>query len=213
MRDPFPDRLRLPLEFDPKRLAADLDGLSGIAWTSHFVAQNYEGEWSVIALRAPADARHPVRMIVSEPGCTNFVDTPALAASPYFRLVLAAFACPLLSVRLMRLGAGSTIKEHHDYDLSFDQGTVRIHIPVMTNDDVDFRLNGEPCVMPVGSAWYLRLADPHSVSNRGASDRVHLVIDAGVNGWLRGLFAEARAAVLPGGPRAGNSPAAAAVEG
>ena len=45
--------------------------------------------------------------------------------------------------------------------------------------------------MPAGSAWYLRLSDPHSVANRGAGPRVHLVIDAAVNGWLAGLFAAA----------------------
>lgn len=184
-----PDRLRLPLDFDPARLKADLDGLTGIAWTSHFVTQNYEGDWSVIALRAPADARHPIRMIVSEPGCTDFIDTPALAASPYFRQVLAAFACPLLAVRLMRLAPDSTIKEHHDNDLSFEQGTVRIHVPVATNDEVEFCLNGVRCVMPAGSAWYLRLSDPHSVANHGPTDRVHMVIDAAVNGWIEGLLA------------------------
>jgi len=187
-----PDRLRLPLDFDPIRLKADLAGLTGIAWTSHFVTQNYEGDWSVIALRAPADARHPIRMIVSEPGCTEFIDTPALAASPYFRQVLAAFACPLLAVRLMRLAPGSTIKEHHDHDVSFEQGTVRIHIPVATNDAVDFRLNGTRCVMPAGSAWYLRLSDPHGVANHGPTDRVHMVIDAGVNGWVEALLARGR---------------------
>jgi hypothetical protein len=194
---PFPDRLRLPLAFDPARLAADLDGLTGIAWTSHFVAQNYQGDWSVIALRTPADAGHPARMIVPEPGRTSLVDTPALAASPYFRQVLAAFTCPLLAVRLMRLGPASIIKEHHDHDLSFEQGTVRIHVPIMTNDDVDFRLNGVGCTMPAGSAWYLRLSDPHSVSNCGIRSRVHMVIDATVNGWLRGLFVEALAAATP----------------
>ena len=188
---PFPDRLRLPLAFDPARLATDLAGLSGIAWTSHFVTQNYEGNWEVIALRAPADARHPIQMIVSEPGHSDYVDTPALAASPYFRQVLAAFACPLLAVRLMRLTPGSTIKEHHDLDLSFEQGTVRLHVPVVTNDAVDFRLNGNPCPMPAGSAWFLRLSDPHSVANHGATDRVHMVIDATANGWLRSLFADA----------------------
>jgi hypothetical protein len=187
----FPDRLRLPLGFDPERLRADLDGLSGIAWTRHFVTQNYEGDWSAIALRAPAGARHPIRMIVSEPGCTDFVETPALAALPYFRVVLAAFACPLLSVRLMRLAAGSAIKEHRDHDLAFEDGTVRIHVPVVTNDAVDFRLNGRRCVMPAGSAWYLRLSDPHSVANRGAADRVHMVVDAVADGWLEGLFARA----------------------
>ena len=188
---PFPDRLCLPLAFDPAGLASDLGGLSGIAWTSHFVEQNYQGDWSVIALRAPAGARHPIQMIVSEPGRNDFVDTPALAASPYFRQVLAAFDCPLLAVRLMRLTPGSVIKEHHDHDLSFEDGTVRIHVPVVTNDAVDFRLNGTSCRMQAGSAWYLRLSDPHSVANRGTTDRVHMVIDASANGWLRTLLADA----------------------
>ena len=88
----------------------------------------------------------------------------------------------------MRLAPGSVIKEHRDHDLSFEQGMVRIHIPVVTNEGVDFRLNGLRCVMPAGSSWYLRLSDPHSVANRGADDRVHLVIDAGVNDWVAALF-------------------------
>jgi hypothetical protein len=105
--------------------------------------------------------------------------------------VLAAFACPLQAVRLMRLAPGSVIKEHHDHDLSFEQGMVRIHIPVVTNERVDFRLNGARVAMPAGSSWYLRLSDPHSVANRGADDRVHLVIDAGVNDWVAALFERA----------------------
>ena len=99
----------------------------------------------------------------------------------YFRAVLEAFACPLLAVRLMRLAPGSLIKEHRDHELSFEEGVVRIHIPVVTNDGVDFRLNGRRCTMPAGSSWYLRLSDPHSVANSGPADRVHMVIDAVVN--------------------------------
>jgi len=91
----------------------------------------------------------------------------------------------------MRLAPGSVIKEHHDHDLSFEQGMVRIHIPVATNEGVDFRLNGARVAMPAGSSWYLRLSDPHSVANRGAADRVHLVIDAGVNDWVAALFERA----------------------
>jgi hypothetical protein len=94
-------------------------------------------------------------------------------------------------VRLMRLARGSIIKEHRDHDLAFEHGTVRIHVPVTTNDGVDFRLNGVRCVMLAGSAWYLRLADPHSVADRGETDRVHLVIDATVNDWVADLLARA----------------------
>ena len=71
-----------PHRFRPRRAASDLAGLSGIAWTSHFVKQNYEGDWSVIALRAPAGARHPIQMIVSEPGQFDFVDTPPSPPRP-----------------------------------------------------------------------------------------------------------------------------------
>jgi hypothetical protein len=44
---------------------------------------------------------------------------------------------------------------------------VRILIPVVTNEGIDFRLNGTRVVMPAGSRWHLRLCDPHSVANRG----------------------------------------------
>lgn len=58
----FPDRLRLPLDFDPTRLAADMAAISAGSWIAHFVTQNYDGDWSVIPLRGPAGARHPVQM-------------------------------------------------------------------------------------------------------------------------------------------------------
>jgi hypothetical protein len=187
----FPDRLRLPLAYDPVRLAADMEAISASGWIAHFVTQNYDGDWSVIPLRGPAGARHPIQMIYSDPTCTEFADTPLLAAAPYLRQVLASLACPLQAARLMRLSPGSVIREHRDHDLAFEDGTVRLHIPVTTNDGVDFRLNGVRCVMPAGSAWYLRLANPHSVANRGDTDRVHLVIDATVNDWVRALFERA----------------------
>lgn len=189
----FPDRLRLPLRFDPVRLAADLESLASERWIDHFVKDNYDGDWSVIPLRANATARHPVTMIYSDPSCAEFADTPFLSGCWYFREVLAAFACPLQAARLMRLGPGSLIKEHRDFDLSFEQGSVRLHIPVVTNPRVEFLINRERVILEAGSVWYLRLSDPHSVSNRGSSGRVHLVIDALVNPWIQALFAAASA--------------------
>jgi len=189
--DLFPDRLRLPLDFDPARLAADMAAIAGGGWIAHFVTQNYDGDWSIIPLRAQAGAAHPVQMIYSNPAATVFEDLPVLGAAPYLCAVLDAFSCPLQAVRLMRLAPGSLIKEHRDHDLRFEDGTVRIHIPVVTNDAVDFRLNGTRCAMAAGTCWYLRLSDPHSVANRGRDDRIHLVIDATVNAWVRALLERA----------------------
>ena len=184
----FPDRLRLPLWFAPDLLRRDLDTASAHGWTRHFVAQNYEGDWSVIPLRCAAGETHPVRMIYPDPTARSFVDTPLLEHCPGFRRVLASFDCPLRVVRLMRLTPGSVINEHTDLDLSFEDGTVRVHIPVTTNERVAFYLNGSQVVLEAGSAWYLRLSDPHRVANNGTADRVHLVVDADVNAWVEALF-------------------------
>ena len=186
----FPDRLQLPLSFDPTLLRRDLDALSSDDWTSHFVTQNYQGDWSVIPLRAAAGATHPVMRIYSDPTATVFEDTPMLAACGYFQQVLAAFQCDVRSVRLMRLTPGSVIKEHSDHDLDVAMGAARVHVPITTSPQVEFLLNGSRVEMEPGSAWYLRLADPHAVANRGTEDRVHLVLDAVVNDWVRGLFAD-----------------------
>jgi len=188
MPEKFPDRLRLPLSFDPDLLARDLRSLTSVEWIDHFVKQNYDGHWSVIPLRGTAGARHPVMMIYPDPTATVFEDTPMLASCAYFREVLAAFHCPLQAVRLMRLTPGSRIKEHTDLELGIEHGTARIHIPVVTNEDVEFYLNGSRVVMTAGSAWYLRLSDPHSVYNKGGAERVHLVIDAVVNDWMLTMF-------------------------
>jgi Aspartyl/Asparaginyl beta-hydroxylase len=188
MRMRLPDRLRLPFTFDPERLARDLRGFSSDGWIKHFVPQNYEGDWSVIPLRGKAGARHPVMMIYSDPTCREFEETPMLAACPYFREVLDTFAAPLRAVRLMRLTPGSVIKEHADLELSVEEGTVRIHVPVVTNAAVEFYVNRSRIVLEAGTSWYLRLSDPHSVVNRGTTDRVHMVIDAQVNDWISDML-------------------------
>ncbi len=187
----LPDRIKLPLSFDADALVADLERLLREAWTAHFVPQNYAGDWSVLPLRAPAGATHPIMQITSPPDCKDWVDTQWMALCPAIQAAIAQFEAPLGAVRLMRLGPGSQILEHNDHDLSADMGAARLHIPVITNPDVDFRVNGVPVTMAPGECWYLRLADPHSVHNRGETARIHLVIDAEVNEWLADTLSKA----------------------
>jgi hypothetical protein len=184
------DRIRLSFRFDASRLQSDLEHAHAKfgEWVAHFVESNYEGDWSVIPLRGRADARHAVEMIYSDPGTTEFADGPILDVCPYFRRVLAQFECPIGAVRLMKLSPGSKIKEHQDFDLKLEDGFARFHVPILTNPGVEFYLNGVRVVMQVGECWYLRLSDPHHVSNNGDSDRIHLVIDAVANDWLRMLL-------------------------
>ncbi len=192
----IPDRVRLPFVFDEARLCADLDKLLRHDWTEHFVRQNYDGMWDVLPLRSKAGATHPIMMIYSDSTATEFDDGPMLAEVPYMREVLAALRSPLRSVRLMRLTPGSSIKEHDDLDLSAELGTARIHVPITTNPDVEFMVNRTLVTMKPGEMWYLRLSDPHSVANRGTTDRVHLVIDTVVDDWLMELLQKAVAPAI-----------------
>jgi hypothetical protein len=171
---------KLPLRFDPEPLRRDLELIALDAWTPHFNTGYYEGDWSGIALRSVGGVES---QLYPDPSAT-FADTTILAACPNIRNVLAAFDCPLESVRLLRLGPCSTIKEHTDLNLSFEDGTLRVHIPVATNEKVDFYVNYEKLVMAPGEAWYINFNLPHRVDNRGNTDRIHLVLDCVVNEWL-----------------------------
>lgn len=193
MRDGFalPDRIKLPVAFDPALLARDLQALTETDWIDHFLTDRYEGDWTVLPLRGPKDAIHPVMMIATTPGVKAFADVPALASCPTFRAVIDSFDAEVRGVRLLRLTPGSAIKEHTDHEYTGDDGTLRIHIPVVTNPNVVFLLNGKRIVMDAGSAWVLRLNDPHSVANNGATDRVHMLVDLTMNDRLAAMLRDA----------------------
>lgn len=180
--------MRLPIDLDAAALAEEVRRLSAEDWVDHRVRQNYEGAWRVVPLRAAAGETHKLRMIFSDPGATSFVDTPYLDRMPAMRAALARFECPLRSVRLMRLTAGSRIKPHCDPGLDAAAGLARLQVPIETDDAVEFRLNDRPVAMAPGSVWYLRLTDPHSVANRSLGDRTHLVVDTIVDEWLADML-------------------------
>lgn len=178
--------LKLPFSFDPARLQAEVDSFAADEWVPHFNKAYYEGDWSGIALRSVGGV---ARQLYPDPAAQEpWADTINLLRCPYTREVLAQFECELQSVRFLRLAAGSHIREHKDFWLGFEDGEVRFHIPVYTNPDVAFFLNGERLDMHAGECWYLNLNLKHRVENHSQTDRVHLVIDGYVNDWLRQFF-------------------------
>jgi ribosomal protein S18 acetylase RimI-like enzyme len=187
------DALKLPLEFDAASLQSDLAHLGTENFVPHFNREYYQGDWSAIPFRSVGGRDGH---IYPDPTAGDaFADTPLLARCPGVRRALEMLCCPQKSVRFLRLKAGSVIKEHRDYELGFEDGEVRLHIPVITNPDVEFILAGNRVVMQEGECWYLNVNEPHSVNNRGATDRIHLVVDCVVNDWLRNLMlAESKSA-------------------
>lgn len=189
---------KLPLRFDPARLQADLGLIAADEWTPHYNTRDYQGDWSGIALRAIGGMAHS--LYPDPTGTARFANTPLLDRCAYFREVVAAFECPLEAVRLLRLAPGASVREHRDYKLGLEDGVVRIHVPITSNPDVEFLLEGQRVVMDVGECWYLDVNRPHSVANRGAADRVHLIIDGLVNDWIWSLFPPDQRAAFLGGP-------------
>jgi hypothetical protein len=156
-------------------------------WQAHFNAGYHDGGWSGLSMRA-SDGN--AATLYADPAADGeAVDTPLLAHCPSVAAALRAFACPVRSVRFLRLASGAVIREHRDDGLRSEAGEARLHVPIATNAKVDFVLDGQRIVMAAGECWYLNVDLPHRVHNRGATDRIHLVVDCVVDPWLRDLLA------------------------
>lgn len=177
---------RLPVTIDIRPLVAELTAIAPECWSSHFNGEYHNGGWSGVALRAnDAEGRD---LYLDGVRRDELQDTAMLDRCPATRAVLTSLLCPVHGARLLRLAQGGVIREHCDPDLRFDDGEARLHIPLVSNPDVEFYVAGERVIMEPGECWFLDLSRPHRVSNRGTIGRVHLVVDVGVNAWLRDMI-------------------------
>ena len=179
--------LKLPFFFDAGLLQQQVDTLSAPQWLPHYQVTHYEGGWSAIPLRSIGGKADDI--IISPTDNRDYRDTVFLDNSPYLKKVLQTFQCPLQAVRLLKLNAGSIIKEHRDAELNFESGEIRLHIPVITHPDVEFMLDKERLTLQEGECWYMNFNLLHSIHNKSSINRVHLVIDALVNDWVKKIFA------------------------
>ena len=182
----MPNVFQLPLVFDAAPLQADLNNIEEREWSSHFNTGYFQGDWSGVALRSIGGVS---TQLYPDPHAAGEIeDTPILKACPSIQKVLSGFNCDIKSARLLRLGPGSSIKEHRDYELGRETGEIRLHIPVVSNEHVEFYLAGRRVDMKEGECWYLDFSLPHRVENRGSTVRIHLVVDCVINEWLESLF-------------------------
>jgi quercetin dioxygenase-like cupin family protein len=178
--------LKLPFQFDPVRLDKDLTTASSGRWKAHFNTMGYEGDWSVIALYAPGGSESNINAFHTED--VEILPTSILKDCPYFEEVIARFECEILAARLMKLDVGAVIKPHKDHASGYEDGMFRVHVPIRTNPNVEFILDGARIVMNEGECWYTNVNFEHSVANKGEAPRVHLVIDGERNDWSDSLF-------------------------
>jgi hypothetical protein len=81
-------------------------------------------------------------------------------------------------VMLVSLPAGSAVKPHTDLGYHLEKSH-RIHLPLVTNRDVEFVVNGVTIDMQEGVLVEINNNTTHWVNNNSTDERIHLIIDWG----------------------------------
>ncbi len=84
---------------------------------------------------------------------------------------------------LVSLKAGSDIAEHRDMNFSLTHSH-RVHLPIVTSDEVWFTVAGESINMKKGQVTEINNRRVHSVTNDGEQNRVHLILDYVLRGEM-----------------------------
>jgi hypothetical protein len=94
------------------------------------------------------------------------------AATAPYDYVRAAFP----RVMLARMAPGGVIHPHRDQNAAA-KWPHKIHVPLITNDDVTFYVDGKAYHFAEGEAVEVNNMGLHAVENRGSSDRIHLIFE------------------------------------
>lgn len=82
----------------------------------------------------------------------------------------------ILRAMVARLPPSGTIEPHVDGHPSFASAH-RIHVPLLTNPEVDFHVGGRRIAMEVGKAYEINNQLVHRVHNGGGRERIHFIFD------------------------------------
>jgi hypothetical protein len=158
--------VRLPLSFDAERLAQEVKQFTAADWIPH--PDGDPGNFAVPLITAGGGINNRCHGLMKP--------TVQLERCTYIRQVMGAFGEIFGRSRLMRLDAGCEVLAHVDYHHHWHTH-VRIHIPVLTQPEVEFHCGGKTVHMGAAQAWIFDSSLLHRVVNGGNTTRVHLVID------------------------------------
>jgi LPS sulfotransferase NodH len=161
---------KLPRRFDTEQLRAEVAAMPADAWVPH--PNGISGNSSV-------------RLISADGGENDRVDgdmraTRHLAHAPYMRQLLASFGVAWSRTRLLRLAPGAGVPAHADINYHWFY-RVRLHIPVITREEVRFHCDGASVHMAAGEGWVFDNWRLHHVVNPTPDERIHLVADTAGN--------------------------------
>jgi hypothetical protein len=160
--------LRLPLQLDAIRLAAEVQALPGSLWGTQGGRVGVHRAAEALFLRGYAPAQ----------GALPIEDREPLALLPYAREIIERLIpAPAQRCLLARLPGGATIDPHIDRAPYFAK-TLRLHFPIETHDQA-WMIAGTLCyLMKPGEAWVLNNSGPHAVWNADPQrSRTHMICD------------------------------------
>jgi hypothetical protein len=76
----------------------------------------------------------------------------------------------------VKLLPGGSIPLHHDTGRSM-RTSHRIHLPLVTNDGVEFTVGDKTRYLLPGELWEINNRHRHTVTNNGTEGRVHMIMD------------------------------------
>ena len=160
------------------------------------LAEIPEAVWNVKTFRQErADAQKDTQSIIlcwsgfstasdAEFGSDAFVTNKWTAEYQYFKdvmdpinnLITGIYSKRVIRSMLTRLHPGGTIPVHRDIDPTFT-ASHRIHVPIVTHPDVEFRIAGQRHQFHEGVVYEFDNLEEHSVHNPTKFERVHLIMD------------------------------------
>jgi len=170
---------KLPFVFDSQIMKAEINQFSNKDYTDIY---NPSVELETLWLK------HLITPIRGEDDEIRFVPTDSLKKCPYLLSIFEKFECQVETFRIHTLDGGASIQKHRDTGYSLEQGKVRLHIPILTNENVDIIIDNQIVKMNNGECWYCNFNEPHEVHNRSEMPRVHLILDCLVNDWLQNVI-------------------------
>ena len=188
----YADRIKLPFHYNVDKMLKEFGALK---------LDGFE-YYNVIPLRSPAhlvDTKLPFPPPAedyADGSWCDWLNTVELEKSPYLKSIIESFQnnTTVTLVRLLRLAPNSIVKEHRDVTLGLEveKSVIRLTIPILNKEQIEFYLNDALVDMKPGECWYMRLTDPHKVINNGSTERVNLTIDIIPNDWVRNMITKSQ---------------------
>ena len=192
----------LPIEPSLLNFDGVLDYIDNTEFSKVKTKYSKGDDWTAISLRGygptPLDILKP-NVLKSKVKTETVLQDTSLLDEDGFQVIndiLAKIPSTFERDRFMKIKANSGIGKHSDRidkDFGLEDGNIiRIHVPIRTNDQVEFCLweGKEKLVnyLEEGHYYYVDVRAPHAVTNNSDVDRIHLVIDVYVNEEIRKLL-------------------------